>query len=135
MIVLKFTTIFFLMYLAFMVTLRNSPKEPVGGPYYYGDPPPGAFALPQPRFKLNFWQAWHSDHYCEIYFDSRSLPFMIKHMNKQHHEEWRMELLYTKEGRLRRRTYLSGGMVLRVDETPDSSATPTPDPWTGTGNQ
>jgi hypothetical protein len=102
MIIAKFALVVFLTALAWVAMNRALPPAPIGGPWYYADPP-GQWAL-QPRWRLTAIQAYRINHWIKATFDDRCLPLLAQHMEGRQ-EAWRMVWLYDRSGRLRCRMW------------------------------
>jgi hypothetical protein len=135
MVIIKFALFFFLITLIWLVTIRQSLGTPYGGPFYYADVE-GTSNPVQPKYKLNFKQAWNSDRYVAVYFDENGNPLLAQHYVRQqvggrmvHQLGYQMVWIWTKQGRLSRR-YVEdpAGKLLQIDvlPTPEPSLTPAP---------
>jgi hypothetical protein len=103
MVILKFTLLFFLLYLAWMVVLRQNSGSPYGGPFYYADPLNSNNPV-QPRYRLNFKQAWSSDRFVEVYTNEAGQPLLAKHF-VGHQLASQMVWIWTQSGQLMRRYF------------------------------
>jgi hypothetical protein len=103
MIIAKFALVVFLTALSWAMVNRAFPPAPVGGPWYYAEPPGGQWPL-QPKWRLTAIQAYRSKHWIKATFDDRCLPLLAQHMQGRQ-ELWRMVWLYDRSGRLRCRMW------------------------------
>jgi hypothetical protein len=129
-VIIKFALFFFLIMMVWMATLRQSMVTPYGGPFYFADLE-GTSNPVQPKYRLNFTQAWHSDRYVEVYFSEAGVPVLARHM-AAHQVAWQMVWIYNKNGELTRRyTEDAAGNLLKIDVTPAANPTPTESPTPG----
>jgi hypothetical protein len=127
MVIVKFALLFFLVYLVWMVTLRQNRGPVYGGPFYYADPPNSSNPV-RPQYRLTFKQAWDDDHFVQVYCNESGLPLLAQHM-VAHAVAWQMVWIWSQNGQLMRRyTEDAQGNILKTDVMPWVLATPTPPP-------